>query len=111
VGHLRENGFEVDLTEVDNIADFQEEHGIPEGVRGCHSAQVGDYRIEGHVPADLLKRFLEEDAGQFGISVPGMVVGPPGMEGAEPVPFDVITFDEEGNTELYESRPGNVRGN
>jgi len=109
VGHLRENGFEVELTEVDDIAALQQEHGVPEGVRGCHSAQVGDYRVEGHVPADLLKRFLEEDAGLAGISVPGMVVGPPGMEGAEPVPFDVVTFDEEGNATVYESRPGNVR--
>jgi len=109
VGHLRDNGFEVELTEVDDIAAFQEEHGIPEGLRGCHSAQVGDYEIEGHVPADLIKRFLGEDAGQAGISVPGMVVGPPGMEGAEPVPFDVVTFDEDGEATLYERRPGNVR--
>lgn len=109
MGHLRENGFEVDLTEVDDIVAFQEEHGVPEGVRGCHSAQVGDYLVEGHVPADLLKRFIEEGGGQAGISVPGMVVGPPGMEGAEPVPFDVVTFDDDGRTTLYESRPGNVR--
>lgn len=107
--HLRENGFEVDLAEVDDIAAFQEQSGIPEGARGCHSSQVGEYRVEGHVPADLLRRFLEEDAGQYGISVPGMVVGPPGMEGAEPVPFDVVIFDEEGNTTVYETRPGNVR--
>ena len=53
------------------------------------------------------------DAGAFAVSgavlVPGMVVGPPGMEGAEPVPYDVVTFDEEGNTQLYESRPGKAR--
>ena len=109
MGHLRDNGFEIDLTEVDDIAAFQEEHGVPEGVRGCHSSQVGNYMVEGHVPADLLKRFLEEDAGQAGISVPGMVAGPPGMEGAQPVPFEVVTFDEEGETTLYEARPGNVR--
>lgn len=109
VVHLRENGFELDVTEVDDIVAFQNEHGVPEGVRGCHSSQVGDYMVEGHVPADLLRKFLQENAGQAGISVPGMVVGPPGMEGAEPVPFDVLTFDEEGNTEVYERRPGNVR--
>lgn len=107
--HLRENGFEVDLNEVDDIVAFQAARGIPEGVRGCHSSQVGDYMVEGHVPADLLERFLDEDAGQAGISVPGMVVGPPGMEGSEPVPFDVVTFDEDGTTTLYETRPGNVR--
>jgi len=109
VVHLRDNGFEVDLTEVDDIVAFQQQSGIPAGVRGCHSSQVGDYKVEGHVPADLLRRFLEEDRGQYGISVPGMVAGPPGMEGAEPVPFDVVTFDEDGETTLYERRPGNVR--
>jgi hypothetical protein len=65
--------------------------------------------VEGHVPADLIKRFLEEDAGQEGISVPGMVMGPPGMEGASPVPYDVLTWDREGNSTIYESRPGQAR--
>jgi hypothetical protein len=109
VGHLREFGFEVRLIEVDNIADLQEQHGIPSEFRGCHSSEVGDHMVEGHVPADLLKRFLENDEGWGGITVPGMVVGPPGMEGREPVPFDVLTFDRDGTSKLYESRPGLVR--
>ncbi len=104
MGHLRDNGFEVTLIEVDDIVAYQEEHGVPSEFRGCHSAQVGDYMVEGHVPADLLMRFLEEDAGLAGITVPGMIVGPPGMEGAEPVPYDVLTFDREGNSTIYESR-------
>ena len=104
VGHLRENGFEVTVQEVDDIVAHQAEAGVPESVRGCHSSEVGDYMVEGHVPADALKRFLEEDSGVTGISVPGMVMGPPGMEGPEPVPYDVVTFDEEGNKTLYESR-------
>ena len=73
-------------------------------MRSCHSAQVGDHMVEGHVPADLLMRFLEYDGGMTGISVPGMVAGPPGMEGPEPIPFDVLTFDEDGNSKIYESR-------
>ena len=73
---------------------MQEAHGVPSSVRGCHSARVGSYRVEGHVPADALKRFLQEHPDAAGISVPGMVVGPPGMEGAEPVPYEVVTFDD-----------------
>ena len=110
VGHLQDNGFEVELHEVDNIAALQEGRGVPSGVRGCHSAEAAGHMVEGHVPADLLKKYLAEDAGHTGISVPGMVVGPPGMEGSEPVPFDVVTFDEDGNKTVYASRPGNVRG-
>lgn len=65
---------------------------------------VDGYIVEGHVPADLIKRFLEEDTGLAGIAVPGMPVGPPGMEGPEPRPYDVLTFDQEGNSTVYESR-------
>ena len=104
MGHLRDNGFEVTLIEVDNIAAHQEEHGVPAEFRGCHSAQVGGHMVEGHVPADLLKRFLQEDAGWAGITVPGMVIGSPGMEGSRPMPYDVLTFDREGNSRVYESR-------
>ena len=104
MGHLRDNGFEVTLIEVDDIAKVQEEHGVAPEFRGCHTAQVGDYMVEGHVPADLLKRFLEEDSDLAGITVPGMIGGPPGMEGSKPVPYDVLTFDREGNSTVYESR-------
>ncbi len=104
MGHLRDNGFEVALNEVDDIAELQEEHGVPADFRGCHSAQVGEYMVEGHVPADLLMRFLEEDKGLAGITVPGMVMGPPGMEGSRPSPYDVLTFDQDGKSTIYESR-------
>ena len=104
MGHLRDNGFEVTLIEVDDIVTVQEEYGVAPEFRGCHSARVGDYMVEGHVPADLIMRFLEEDKGLAGITVPGMVVGPPGMEGLEPVPYDVLTFDRDGNSTIYESR-------
>ncbi len=102
--HLRENGFEITDIEVDDIEAVQEEHGVAPEFRGCHTAQVGDYMVEGHVPADLLKRFLEEDSGLAGISVPGMIVGPPGMEASRPVPYDVLTWDKEGKSAIYESR-------
>ena len=104
MGHLRDNGFEVTLIEVDDIVAVQEEYRVAPEFRGCHSARVGDYMVEGHVPADLIMRFLEEDKGLAGITVPGMVVGPPGMEGSEPVPYDVLTFDRDGNSTIYESR-------
>ena len=104
MGHLRDNGFEVTLIEVDDVWAVQEGRGVAPEFRGCHTAQVGGYMVEGHVPADLLMRFLKEDAGLAGITVPGMVVGPPGMEGSRPMPYDVLTFDREGNSTVYESR-------
>jgi len=104
VGHLQENGFDVTVIEVDDVAPLQAQRGVAPEHRGCHTAQVGDYLVEGHVPADLIKRFLEEDAGQAGITVPGMVMGPPGMEGPEPAPYDVWTFERDGSSTIYESR-------
>ncbi len=59
----------------------QEERGVAPELRGCHTAMVGDYIVEGHVPADALIRFLKEEPDLMGIAVPGMPVGPPGMEG------------------------------
>jgi hypothetical protein len=67
-------------------------------------AEVEGYIVEGHVPADALIRFLQEDSDLAGIAVPGMPVGPPGMEGPQPVPYDVLVFDREGNATVYESR-------
>jgi hypothetical protein len=65
--------------------------------------------VEGHVPADLLMRFLQEDSGLAGITVPGMIMGPPGMEGSESVPYDVLTFDREGISAIYASRRSDIR--
>lgn len=104
VVHLQENGFEVELNEIDNIVAHQTEHGVPANARGCHSAYVGDKMVEGHVPADLLRQFIGENSDFDGIAVAGMPVGPPGMEGREPSPYDVILFNKDGSTKHYASR-------
>ena len=104
MGHLRDNGFEVTTVEVHDIATVQAERGVAPELRGCHTAQVGDYIVEGHVPADALKRFIEEGSDLAGIAVPGMPMGPPGMEGPRPMPYNVLTFDHQGRSTIYESR-------
>jgi hypothetical protein len=104
VVHLQENGFEVALHLVPNVAAVQAEYGISPELRGCHTAQVAGYVVEGHVPADLIKRLLEEKPDVAGIAVPGMIMGPPGMEGPVPRPYDVLTFDRDGKSTIYESR-------
>ena len=65
---------------------------------------VDGYVVEGHVPADVIVRLLEEDPEVIGLSVPGMPVGSPGMEGPNPQPYNVVTFDKEGHSEIYERR-------
>jgi hypothetical protein len=77
---------------------------VPEKLYSCHTALVQGYIIEGHVPADLIRRLLKERPEVAGLAVPGMPVGSPGMEGPNPQPYDVISFDNQGRTSVYARR-------
>jgi hypothetical protein len=77
---------------------------VPEKLYSCHTALVQGYIIEGHVPADLIRRLLKESPEVAGLAVPGMPVGSPGMEGPNPQPYDVISFDKQGRTSVYARR-------
>lgn len=93
VKHLEENGFSVTVHEKGNAA-VRAQLGIPQKLGSCHTAVVGGYAIEGHVPVREIRRLLKEKPAAIGLSVPGMPVGGPGMDG--PVykgrkdPFDVL---------------------
>ncbi len=67
----------------------------------CHTAIVEGYVVEGHVPAEYVKRLLEERPDVAGITVPGMPIGSPGMEGPHPQPYDVLSFDKAGRTAVF----------
>ncbi len=105
VDHMKEAGFKVRVEDVDVEelwGGVKVRHGVPRELSTCHTTVVGDYVIEGHVPASVVKRFLEEAPEVKGISVPGMPMGSPGMEGPNPQPYVVIAFDGEGNRTVYE---------
>lgn len=78
--------------------------GVPERLAACHTATIGGYTIEGHVPADVIKRLLAEKPEIAGLAVPGMPSGSPGMEGGRAQPYDVIAFDRAGRARVYERR-------
>ncbi len=104
VDHLRENGFAVRTEEVTDIMRVKLKHNVGREISSCHTAVVEGYVIEGHVPADLIKRLLEERPPVAGLTVPGMPMGSPGMEGPYKQPYEILTFDREGNTEIYARR-------
>jgi hypothetical protein len=104
VQHMRENGFDVKVHEQYNGTPVKEELGVPRQLRSCHTARVGGYVIEGHVPADLVKKLLEEKPEVAGLAVPGMPMGSPGMEGFRKDPYDVVSFTTGGRTAVYASR-------
>ena len=101
VDHLRENGFTVDVQDVDDLQTVKAEHGIPAALQSCHTAIVDGYVVEGHVPAGDVKRLLVERPDAAGLAVPGMPVGSPGMEQGDTVqPYDVLLLGD-GQTSVF----------
>jgi hypothetical protein len=101
VEHLRANGFAPVATNVDDIDAVKAKYHVPASVQTCHTAIVGGYVIEGHVPASDIKRLLKEHPAISGLAVAGMPGGSPGMESATARPYDVLSFDKQGNTRVY----------
>lgn len=104
VDHVREHGFTVVTHDLDRLDDLKRELGVPAGMISCHTATIGGYTLEGHVPADLIRRMLDENASFRGLTVPGMPMGSPGMEGPWKDRYDILSFDENGRTSVYDSR-------
>ena len=103
VSHLEANGFKVEATDVDDLALVKRSFDIPGAVATCHTAIVGDYLVEGHVPAEDIIQLLKQKPAIKGIAVPGMPIGSPGMEGSNPQAYDVVSFNANGETEIFSS--------
>lgn len=107
VAHLRESGFDVAVVNVRNLQPVQSRVGVPRELGSCHTATVGDYWVEGHVPADLIQQLMTEKPDNLlGLAVPGMPIGSPGMEGPNPVEYDVLSVVQPGEIEVYATRQG-----
>lgn len=98
IDHVRAAGFPVEVIESSDVAHLKVRLGVPRALASCHTAEVGGYVIEGHVPADSIKRLLTEKLQAKGLAVPGMPVGSPGMEvaGVENETYDVVLFGPTG---------------
>lgn len=94
ITHLEKAGFAVKAVDRDDMAAIKAQHQVPARLQSCHTALVGGYVIEGHVPAKEIRRLLTERPAITGLAVPGMPIGSPGMEidGFTPEPYDVIAF-------------------
>ena len=85
---------------------IRKRHGIPDEFGSCHTGVVAGYALEGHVPADEVKRLLAQQPAAAGLSVPGMPVGTPGMEvGSRKVPFQVLLIDKAGRSSVFANYP------
>jgi hypothetical protein len=106
VVHLEANGFAVKVNDVGNTG-MRGRLGIPAALGSCHTALVGGYAIEGHVPASDIRRLLAERPSAMGLAVPGMPIGSPGMDGPEyggrRDRFDVLLVRKDGSTAVFAS--------
>jgi hypothetical protein len=102
VKHLEANGFQVTVHDVQNMEQYKRTHGVPAALKSCHTAVVDGYTIDGHVPAEDIKRLLKEKPKAKGLAVPGMPMGSPGMEaGSSRQAYSVYLFDAEGKATVF----------
>ena len=101
ITHLREAGFDVIAHDTGSVGAVRAKLGMPNRYASCHSARIGDYVIEGHVPASDIKRLLEERPLAKGLAVPGMPMGSPGMEGPRSEPYQTLLIGPGGNAKVF----------
>lgn len=100
--HMRSAGFSVKQIATTEMDDVKRGAGVPKTLGSCHTAKVGGYVIEGHVPAADVRRLLSEKPKVAGLSAPGMPMGSPGMEGPYPADkYNVVSFTADGRTEVF----------
>ena len=110
INHLQNNGLEVVDNIVEDIIGIKKQYNIPNNLRSCHSAKIGNYTIEGHVPISSINKLLKEKPNISGIAVPGMPHGSPGMEthshNSQSHNYDslkVISFSNNGTTKIFDT--------
>jgi hypothetical protein len=103
VKHMQDAGFKVKSINQSNMIPVKNTFGVNVAYRSCHTAKVGKYFIEGHVPAADIKRMLKDNPDIKGLAVPGMVTGSPGMEGSYKESYEVLAIDKNDNYSVYSS--------
>jgi hypothetical protein len=103
VEHLKANGFTVEAKDVssEEVRAVSKAAGLKDDDTSCHTAKIGGYIVEGHVPASDIQRMLKEKPAIAGIAAPGMPQGSPGMEQGSKEPYEVVAFTKDGKTTLY----------
>ena len=112
VTHLQKNGFAVVVNDVKDTAPIRVKLGMPEKMGSCHTATLGDYVLEGHVPAREIRQLLREKPKALGLAVPGMPMGSPGMEmGGTGDAYNVMLVLHDGSSRVYKSYPATTTSN
>ena len=109
VNHLQDNGLKVVDNIVEDVSVIKNQYQIPNNLRSCHSAQIDNYTIEGHVPIESINKLFREKPNIKGIAVPGMPLGSPGMEmhshdshSHDYENYKVVSFSKTGKTKIFD---------
>lgn len=103
IEHMQKHGFKIQADiKTEHVEEIKQKYHLPENLASCHTAIINSYVMEGHIPADDIKLFMQQQPQLAGLAVPGMTVGTPGMElGNEKQPFSVMTFNHQGEVKLF----------
>jgi hypothetical protein len=103
VEHLEASGFTVDARDINatELMMTKRDSGVPTQMSSCHTAIIDGYVVEGHVPAEQIRRLLAERPDIAGIAAPGMPIGSPGMEGRNAQPYEIFSFTHDGEATVY----------
>jgi hypothetical protein len=105
VEHLEQNGFKVEVMDMPDLSSVKAKYGVKPEMQACHTAIVDNYVVEGHVPADVILKMINDKPAIAGIAVPGMPMGSPGMEaGGAKESYTVLSFDSTGKSSVYARR-------
>ena len=109
VNHLRDHGLQVVDNIVEDISEMKKQYNIPNTLKSCHSAKIGNYTIEGHVPIESINKLFKNKPSISGLAVPGMPHGSPGMEKHSHEShlhnyetYKVVSFNKSGNTKIFD---------
>ena len=101
IEHMRKNGFKVDVHEVSDIPAARKSLGMPDKLGSCHTSKIGNYVVEGHVPASDIQRLLKEKPKALGLAVPSMPPGAPGMDIPNAPPYETLLVQADGTTRVF----------
>ncbi|MDJ0596485.1 MAG: DUF411 domain-containing protein [Pleurocapsa sp. MO_226.B13] len=103
VDHAKKHGFKIEDIKIEEMEALKQKHNVPAELASCHTTIIDGYVMEGHIPADDIKRFLAQKADDLvGLAVPGMPIGTPGMEARDiKQPFQVLAFNDKGEVEVF----------
>jgi hypothetical protein len=99
--YLGHHGFAVTSKPTNDLAEISRKAGVPAELQGCHTAFIGDYVVDGHVPVEAINKLLAEHPAIKGITLPGMPEGSPGMNGEKTGSFTIYALGQDGKSSVF----------